>query len=97
MLQQFKRVWLGDHPGLVGAAFFDLYQDPRELHGMMAQYLWAWGPFDMMKSRHQAQITKYPFRPVTHGIPFGGIENLRPETKEYIEGYKDAFEVRMKK
>lgn len=95
--QQFKRVWLGDHPGLVGAAFFDLYQDPRELHGMMAQYLWAWGPFDMMKSRHQAQITKYPFRPVTHGIPFGGIENLRPETKEYIEGYKDAFEVRMKK
>jgi arylsulfatase len=62
---------LGDHQGLVGAAFFDLYQDPREIHGMMAQYLWAWGPFDMMKSRHEAQIAEYPFvllRMVFHAV-----------------------------
>ena len=94
--QQFKRVWMGNLPGLVGPSFFDLYQDPRELHPMMAQYLWAWGPFDMMKSRHDALNAKYPFRPVTHGIPFGGITNLRPETKKYIENYKDAFKIRMK-
>jgi arylsulfatase len=94
--QQFKRVWIGDKPGLVGNSFFDLYQDPRETHPMMAQYLWAWGPFDMVKSRHDALIVKYPHRPVTHGIPFGGITNLRPETVKYIENYKDAFQVRMK-
>ena len=51
----------------------------------------------MMKTRHDAQVAKYPFRPVTHGIPFGGITNLRPETVKYIENYKDAFEIRMKK
>jgi arylsulfatase len=95
--QQFKRVWVGNLPGLVGNSFYDLYQDPRELHPMMAQYLWAWGPFDMVKSRHDAQIAEYPNRPVTHGIPFGGITNLRPETKKYLENYKDAFEIRMKK
>ena len=94
--QQFKRVWMGDKPGLVGNAFYDLYQDPRETHPMMAQYLWAWGPFDMIKSRHDALIAEYPHRPVTHGIPFGGITNLRPETKKYLENYKDAFEIRNK-
>jgi arylsulfatase len=95
--QQYKRVWVGDHPGLVGANFYDLYLDPREMRPMMAQFLWAWGPFDMMKSRHSGQIVKYPFRPVNHGIPFGGIENLRPESKKYIENYKDAIENNMKK
>lgn len=94
--QQFKRIWLGNLPGLVGNSFYDIYQDPRELHPMMAQYLWAWGPFDMMKSRHDALITQYPNRPVTHDIPFGGIENLRLETVKYIENYKDAFEIRKK-
>lgn len=94
--QQYKRVWLGDHPGLVGASFFDLYTDPREMRPMMAQFLWAWGPFDMMKVRHANLKQKYPDRPVTHGIPFGGIDNLRPDTKKYIENYRDAFESRSK-
>jgi len=62
---------------------------------MMAQFLWACGAFDMMKSRHDTFKKKYADRPVTHGIPFGGIENLRPESKKYIENYKDAFESRM--
>ncbi|GAG39934.1 unnamed protein product, partial [marine sediment metagenome] len=26
-------------------------------------------------------------RPETHGAPYEGIENLRPETKEMIEAY----------
>lgn len=94
--QQFKRVWMGNLPGLVGPSFYNLYHDPKENHPMMAQFLWAWGPFDMMKSRHDGLNAKYPFRPVTHGMPFGGIENLRPETEKYIENYKDAMEIRMK-
>lgn len=94
--QQYKRVWVGDHAGLVGANFYDLYLDPKEMRPMMAQFLWAWGPFDMVKARHDALIAKYPNRPVNHGIPFGGVTNLRPESKKYIENYKDAFESRMK-
>ncbi|MHC4525645.1 MAG: hypothetical protein ACYSU8_08950 [Planctomycetota bacterium] len=81
--QQYKRVWIGGRPGLVKNDFFDLYQDPREMRGMMAQFLWAWGPFDMMKKRHDAMNAKYPFTPTRHGVPFEGIENLRPESKVY--------------
>lgn len=80
---------------MVGANFYDLYLDPREMRPMMAQFLLAWGAFDMMKSRHDTFKKKYPDRPVTHGIPFGGIEHLRPESKKYIDNYKDAFESRM--
>lgn len=83
--QQYKRVWVGGRPGLVKNDFYDLYQDPREMRGMMAQFLWAWGPFDMMKKRHDAMNKKYPFTPTRHGIPFEGIENLRPESKQYQE------------
>ena len=83
--QQYKRSWLGDRPGLVKNAFVDLYSDPREMRPMMAQFLWAWGPFDMMKKRHQGMIEKYPFTPTRHGIPFEGIENLRPESVQYQE------------
>lgn len=83
--QQYKRSWLGDRPGLVKNAFVDLYQDPREMRPMMAQFLWAWGPFDMMRKRHEGMIEKYPFTPTRHGIPFEGIENLRPESVQYQE------------
>ncbi len=83
--QQYKRVWIGGRPGLVKNDFYDLYQDPREMRGMMAQFLWAWGPFDMMKKRHDLMNEKYPFTPTRKGIPFEGIENLRPESVVYQE------------
>ncbi|WP_019028041.1 sulfatase-like hydrolase/transferase [Colwellia piezophila] len=89
--QQYKRVWVGDRPGLVKNNFFDLYQDPREMRGMMAQFLWAWGPFDMMKHRHENMNAKYPFTPTRHGIPFEGITNLRPESKVFQETVRKSF------
>ncbi|WP_430817656.1 sulfatase-like hydrolase/transferase [Carboxylicivirga sp. RSCT41] len=90
--QQYKRVWIGGRPGLVKNDFYDLYADPREMRGMMAQFLWAWGPFDMMKKRHDAMNKKYPFTPTRHDVPFGGIENLRPESKTYVETVKRTME-----
>ena len=89
--QQYKRVWVGDRPGLVKNNFFDLYQDPREMRGMMAQFLWAWGPFDMVKMRHENMNAKYPFTPTRHGIPFEGITNLRAESKVYQETVRKTF------
>mgnify|MGYP001815222991 FL=1 len=72
--QQFKRHWIGERPGLAGSSFFDLYKDPREERGMMAQFLWAWEPFDTMKMRHLALMEKYPNTPTLRAEPFGGIE-----------------------
>lgn len=89
--QQYKRVWIGDRPGLVKNNFFDLYQDPREMRGMMAQFLWAWGPFDMMKKRHENMNAAYPFTPTRHGVPFEGITNLRPESIQFQETVKRSF------
>ena len=74
--QQFKRHWVGERPGLAGNSFFDLYRDPREEHGMMAQFLWAWEPFDSMKARHLALMEKYPSTPKRRGKPFEGIDLL---------------------
>jgi len=89
--QQYKRSWLGDRPGLVKNAFVDLYQDPREMRPMMSQFLWAWGPFDMMKKRHTQMNEKYPFTPTRKGVPFEGIDNLRPESKAYQESVKKTM------
>lgn len=85
--QQFKRHWVGDRPGLAGKGFFDLYRDPREVQPMMAQFLWAWEPFDSMRARHQLQMEEYPNKPTTRGVPFKGIELLPNQEREVMTPY----------
>lgn len=83
--QQFKRVWVGERAGLVGESFTDIYKDPREEHHKMPPFLWAWASFDRMKARHERLIEKYPHRPVTHGKPYEGIEDLPADAKALAE------------
>ena len=78
---RYKRVWVGELPGLSGASFFDLYTDPREVRGQMLPMFPAKGMFSIMKARHEAWIEKYPNTPEARGLPFTGVENARPETK----------------
>ncbi len=54
---------------------------------MMAQFLWAWEPFDSMRARHQNLMAKYPNTPITRGVPFKGIE-LLPQEREVITPYQ---------
>jgi arylsulfatase len=42
----------------------------------MAQFLWAWEPFDSMKARHLKLMEKYPNTPTKRGEPFGGMDLL---------------------
>lgn len=72
--QQFKRHFIGDRPGLVGAGFFNLYWDPREEHGMMQQMLWSWGNFELMKERHEELTKEFPNTPPRHGEVLKGIK-----------------------
>ena len=81
MKGRYKRHWVGDHPGLAGAAFFDLYTDPREMSGKLLPMLPALGMFNMMKARHEAWMEKYPNSPEARDWPLTGIENARPETQ----------------
>jgi len=82
---RFKRIWVGDHPGLPGAAFYDLYNDPRETFPALVPYLATGSSFTRMRKRHELWKEKYPDRPTKHGVPFTGIENARPETKHLAE------------
>ena len=75
----------GQNP-IITAQFFDLYRDPREDRPSQSiKYAtWAGGQFASMVKRHMGMKQKYPDRKPTHGVPYGGIENLRPETKEMV-------------
>jgi arylsulfatase len=77
---RFKRRWEGEKPGLSGAAFYDLYNDPREVQPKMLPGFPAKGMFNIMKVRHLMFKNAYPDRGQTRDFPLKGIENARPET-----------------
>ncbi|WP_220681722.1 sulfatase-like hydrolase/transferase [Methanofollis formosanus] len=77
---RFKRVWVGESPGLTGAAFYDLYNDPREVQPKMLPLFPTKGMFNIMKARHEIWKQKYPDRKPARDFPLKGIENARPET-----------------
>ncbi|MGO9417921.1 sulfatase-like hydrolase/transferase [Roseiarcus sp.] len=77
---RYKRVWIDEHPGLSGAAFYDLFTDPRETSAKMLPMFPAKGMFSIMKARHQLWMEKYPNAGEARAFPLTGIENARPET-----------------
>ena len=74
------------------APIFDLYKDSREERTDTAKTIplgvGFGGPFVGMLKRHIGWKQKYPDREQGHDIPYGGIENLRPETQALVEGFK---------
>ncbi len=69
------------------AALYNLYRNPREDRPQDSiQYAVGFGAnFSLMAKRHLAMKKLHPDREPGHGAPYGGIENLRPETKQLIE------------
>ena len=76
-------------PGVPGAAapVFNLLRDPREENPHIGLSLWTGAAFQDMVKRHMLTIAKYPHIGLDKGAPYGGIENLRPETIEVIEKF----------
>ena len=76
-------------PGVPGAAAptFNLYRDPREEHPMVGIALWSGASFQDMAVRHMMTIAKYPHFKLGKGLPYGGIENLRPESIKAVETF----------
>ncbi|NQU24039.1 MAG: sulfatase-like hydrolase/transferase [Candidatus Nealsonbacteria bacterium] len=75
----------GSNP--IGAPIFDLYKNPREDRPQDA-ILYGVGfgaKFVEMLKRHMAMKQQHPDREPGHDLPYGGIENLRPETKALVE------------
>ncbi len=71
----------------IGAPIFNLYKNPREDRPQDAiQYgVGFGGNFVAMLKRHLAMKQQYPDREPGRDLPYGGIENLRPETKALVK------------
>ena len=80
-------------PGVPGAAapVFNLLRDPREEHPQIGNALWSGASFQDMIKRHKIMIAQYPHLPLGKGVPYDGIENLRPEsiaTRELFDSWQ---------
>ncbi|MGI9372741.1 MAG: sulfatase-like hydrolase/transferase [Hyphomicrobiales bacterium] len=70
------------------ADFFDLYRDPQERYPVSTE-VGAWGgaKFVRMIQRHLSRKKKYPDEGPAIGVPYEGIENLRPESQEAVKQF----------
>lgn len=72
----------------IAAKFFDLYRDTREEYSVSTE-VGAWGGQEFVRilGRHMARKEKYPDTPPAYGVPYDGIENVRPETAQAVEAF----------
>ncbi len=77
-------------PGVPGAAapVYNVLRDPREQHAHVGSALWSGASFQDMIKRHMMTIKKYPHYKQGTGMPYEGISNLRPESKETVRVFQ---------
>jgi arylsulfatase len=77
----------GENP--IGADFFDVFRDTHEKYPVSTE-VGAWGGQEFVRilGRHMARKEKYPDTPPAFGMPYEGIENLRPETIAAVKAWQ---------
>ncbi|PSL17479.1 sulfatase-like hydrolase/transferase [Shimia abyssi] len=77
----------GENP--IGAKFFDLFRDTREEYPVSTE-VGAWGGQEFVRifGRHKARKELYPDGPAAKGVPYEGIDNIRPETAEAVRQFQ---------
>ena len=86
--EQFKLNVPGKGENPIGAKFFDLFRDTREEYPVSTE-VGAWGGAEFVRimQRHLAMKKKYPDEEAARGMPYEGIDNLRPESKAAVEAF----------
>jgi arylsulfatase len=76
----------GQNP--IVAKFYDLQRDTREEYPVSTE-IGAWGGAEFMRvvQRHKARKLEYPDVDNAKGMPYDGIDNLRPETKAAVQAF----------
>lgn len=71
--------------------FYNLYHDTREEYSVSTE-VGAWGGQEFVRilARHKMRKKNYPDGPAAYGMPYEGVDNIRPETQAAV----DAFLVR---
>ena len=88
-----RRTYSRDLPGPgespILADFFDVFRDTHEKYPVSTE-VGAWGGQEFVRilGRHLARKEKYPDIPPAFGMPYEGIENLRPETIAAVEAWQ---------
>jgi arylsulfatase len=76
----------GENP--IVAKFYHLFRDTREEYPVATE-VGAWGGAEFVRvvMRHKKRMEKYPSEPPAFGVPYEGIENLRPESRAAVEAF----------
>ncbi|MFA3920343.1 sulfatase-like hydrolase/transferase [Ruegeria hyattellae] len=78
----------GSGESAILADFFDVYRDTHEKYPVSTE-VGAWGGQEFVRilGRHLKRKEKYPDTEPARGIPYEGIENLRPESQAAVEAF----------
>ncbi len=79
----------GVNPAMAG--IFNLHWDPREDNPLKYQGVWAGTPFVRMRVQHLRMKDKFPDWTPARGLPYEGVENLRPETVEMVDTWRKLY------
>lgn len=71
------------------ADFFDVFRDTHEKYPVSTE-VGAWGGQEFVRilGRHMARKELYPDTGPATGVPYEGVENIRPETAIAVEAWK---------
>jgi arylsulfatase A-like enzyme len=86
--EQYKLFVPGPSENPIAAPFYDLFRDTREEYPVATE-VGAWGgqEFARIAMRHMMRKQKYPDEDAARGMPYEGIENLRPESQVAVKAY----------
>jgi arylsulfatase len=78
----------GNLENAILADFYDLFRDPQEKYPVSTE-IGAWGgaKFVRMVQRHMKRKARYADAGPAIGMPYEGIENLRPESKAAVQEF----------
>ncbi|MDP5220072.1 sulfatase-like hydrolase/transferase [Ruegeria sp. 2205SS24-7] len=78
----------GSGESAILADFFDVYRDTHEKYPVSTE-VGAWGGQEFVRilGRHLKRKEKYPDTEPARGVPYEGIENLRPETQAAVDAF----------
>lgn len=78
----------GNIDNAILADFYDLFRDPQEKYPVSTE-IGAWGgaKFVRMIQRHLKRKAKYPDEGPALGMPYEGIDNLRPESQAAVQEF----------
>jgi arylsulfatase len=78
----------GNIENAILADFYDLFRDPQEKYPVSTE-IGAWGgaKFVRMVQRHMRRKQMYPDEGPAIGMPYEGVENLRPESQKAVQEF----------